>query len=127
MLDSGATPAHLAASGAHLQSLSCLIKHGADIDAQDVGGDVPLDFAKRTGNPNSFHRSGTVQYFNIAENMKTKKGRSLLAIKEHTVPFFIHPRNLRDKIVRITLNSPKVNSHVWSLILLMITKSFKLQ
>ncbi|XP_078346797.1 uncharacterized protein LOC144632055 isoform X2 [Oculina patagonica] len=54
---SGTTPAHLAASGAHLQSLSCLIKHGADIDAQDACGDKPLDFAKHTGNPNSFLRA----------------------------------------------------------------------
>lgn len=51
---SGATPAHLAALGAHLQSLSCLIKHGADIEAQTASGDLPLDFAKRSGNPNSF-------------------------------------------------------------------------
>lgn len=59
LLGSGATPAHLAASGAHLQCLSCLIKHGADIEAQDARGDVPLDFAKHTGNPNSFLRAGT--------------------------------------------------------------------
>ena len=55
---SGATPAHLAASGAHLQCLSCLIKHGTDIDAQDARGDTPLDFAKHTGNPNSYLRAG---------------------------------------------------------------------
>lgn len=60
VLGSGATPAHLAASGAHLQSLSCLIKHGADMEAQTAGGDVPLDFAKRSGNPNSFLKAGTV-------------------------------------------------------------------
>lgn len=54
---SGATPAHLAASGAHLQCLSCLIKHGTDIDAQDARADTPLDFAKHTGNPNSFLRA----------------------------------------------------------------------
>ena len=52
------TPAHLAALGAHLQSVSCLIKHGADMNAQDGSGDVPLDYAKRTGNPNSFLRAG---------------------------------------------------------------------
>ena len=36
------------------------MKHGADIDTQTGSGDVPLDFAKRTGNPNSFLRAGTV-------------------------------------------------------------------
>lgn len=51
---SGATPSHLAALGAHLQSLSCLIKHGADLDSQTGRGELPIDFAKRTGNPNSF-------------------------------------------------------------------------
>ena len=35
------------------------MKHGADIDAQDVRGDMPLDFAKHTGNPNSFLKAGT--------------------------------------------------------------------
>lgn len=59
LLGSGATPLHSAASGAHLQSVSCLIKHGADTDAQTAGGDLPLDFAKRTGNPNSFLKAGT--------------------------------------------------------------------
>ena len=55
---SGATPTHLAASGAHLQSLSCLIKHGAKLDVQTGSGELPIDFAKRTGNPNSFLKAG---------------------------------------------------------------------
>ena len=59
LLGSGATPLHSAASGAHLQSVSCLIKHGADTDAQTASGDLPLDFAKRTGNPNSYLKAGT--------------------------------------------------------------------
>jgi len=62
ILGSGATPAHLAALGAHLQSLSCLIKHGADIEAQTASGDLPLDFAKRSGNPNSFLKAGTYSF-----------------------------------------------------------------
>ena len=59
LLGSGATPLHSAASGAHLQSVSCLIKHGAVTDAQTASGDLPLDFAKRTGNPNSYLKAGT--------------------------------------------------------------------
>ena len=59
LLGSGATPLHSAASGAHLQSVSCLIKHGGDTDAQTATGDLPLDFAKRTGNPNSHLKAGT--------------------------------------------------------------------
>lgn len=55
---SGNSPLHYAAKGGHIQCISCLIVHNADMDAQTPQGLTPLDYAKKAGKAGNFEKAG---------------------------------------------------------------------
>ena len=56
----GNTAMHLAAAGAKLESLNCLIKHNADLRAENNHQETPLGSARRFGHPVAFDQAGKI-------------------------------------------------------------------
>ena len=59
------------------------------MEAQTAGGDVPLDFAKRSGNPNSFLKAGRCEIIKVA--LSHLKASECLVIHTYTVCTYIAP------------------------------------